>query len=43
VVHDELMLNGNARQYLATFGQTWEEPELHKLMDEYRQEHGRQG
>lgn len=34
VVHDELMLDGNARQNLATFCQTWEEPELHKLMDE---------
>src|SRR5262249_52701559 len=33
-VHDELMLDGNARQNLATFCQTWEEPELHKLMDE---------
>jgi glutamate decarboxylase len=34
VVHDELMLDGNARQNLATFCQTWEEPEIHKLMDE---------
>ncbi|MCB1705074.1 MAG: glutamate decarboxylase [Halioglobus sp.] len=34
VVHDELMLDGNARQNLATFCQTWEEPEVHKLMDE---------
>ena len=33
-VHDELMLDGNARQNLATFCQTWEEPELHKLMNE---------
>jgi glutamate decarboxylase len=33
-VRDELMLDGNARQNLATFCQTWEEPELHKLMDE---------
>ena len=33
-VHDELMLDGNARQNLATFCQTWEEPELHRLMDE---------
>ena len=33
-VHDELMLDGNSRQNLATFCQTWEEPELHKLMDE---------
>ncbi len=34
VVHDELMLDGNARQNLATFCQTWTEPEVHKLMDE---------
>ncbi|RLA04416.1 MAG: glutamate decarboxylase, partial [Gammaproteobacteria bacterium] len=31
-VHDELMLDGNARQNLATFCQTWEEPEIHQLM-----------
>jgi len=34
LVHDELMLDGNSRQNLATFCQTWEEPEMHKLMDE---------
>jgi glutamate decarboxylase len=34
VVHDELMLDGNSRQNLATFCQTWAEPEVHKLMDE---------
>ena len=34
VVHDELMLDGNARQNLSTFCQTWVEPEIHKLMDE---------
>jgi glutamate decarboxylase len=34
VVHDELMLDGNSRQNLATFCQTWEEPEVHRLMDE---------
>jgi len=33
-VHDELMLDGNARQNLATFCQTWLEPEIHQLMDE---------
>jgi glutamate decarboxylase len=33
LVSDELMLDGNARQNLATFCQTWEEPEVHKLMD----------
>ncbi|MEM9255576.1 MAG: glutamate decarboxylase [Pseudomonadota bacterium] len=34
VVRDELMLDGNSRQNLATFCQTWLEPEAHKLMDE---------
>ncbi len=33
VIEDELLLDGNARQNLATFCQTWEEPEVHKLMD----------
>ncbi len=33
-LHDELMLDGNSRQNLATFCQTWVEPEVHKLMDE---------
>jgi glutamate decarboxylase len=33
-IHDELMLDGNSRQNLATFCQTWEEPEVHRLMDE---------
>ena len=33
VVADELMLDGNSRQNLATFCQTWEEPEVHQLMD----------
>ena len=32
-VHDELMLDGNSRQNLATFCQTLAEPELHKLMN----------
>ncbi len=32
-ISDELMLDGNARQNLATFCQTWEEPEVHHLMD----------
>ena len=32
-VRDELMLDGNSRQNLATFCQTWEEPEIHQLMD----------
>jgi glutamate decarboxylase len=34
VLHDELMLDGNSRQNLATFCQTWVEPEIHQLMDE---------
>ncbi|MGE4422811.1 MAG: glutamate decarboxylase [Pseudodesulfovibrio sp.] len=34
IVHDELMLDGNSRQNLATFCQTWVDPEIHKLMDE---------
>ncbi len=33
LVEDELLLDGNARQNLATFCQTWEEPELHQLMN----------
>lgn len=32
-VVDELMLDGNARQNLATFCQTWVDPEIHKIMD----------
>lgn len=34
VVHDELMLDGNSRQNLATFCQTWVEDEARRLMDE---------
>jgi glutamate decarboxylase len=33
VVSDELMLDGNARQNLATFCQTWNEPEVLALME----------
>jgi len=33
-IQDELMLDGNAKQNLATFCQTWLDPELHTLMDE---------
>jgi glutamate decarboxylase len=33
VVADEIMLDGNARQNLATFCQTWEEPEVTRLME----------
>lgn len=34
VVHDELMLDGNARLNLATFVSTWAEPEAARLMAE---------
>jgi len=34
VVHDELMLDGNARQNLATFCQTWVDDYVHKIMNE---------
>jgi glutamate decarboxylase len=34
VVHDELMLDGNARLNLATFVTTWMEPEAERLMTE---------
>jgi glutamate decarboxylase len=33
VITDELMLDGNSRQNLATFCQTWQEPQVHVLMD----------
>jgi glutamate decarboxylase len=33
LIKDELLLDGNARQNLATFCQTWEEPQVHELMD----------
>lgn len=33
-LHDELMMDGNSRQNLATFCQTWLDPEIHQLMDE---------
>ncbi|MHB8456867.1 MAG: glutamate decarboxylase, partial [Acidimicrobiales bacterium] len=34
IIHDELMLDGNARLNLATFVTTWMEPEAVRLMDE---------
>ena len=34
IIHDELMLDGNARQNLATFVTTWMEPEVGLLMTE---------
>ncbi len=33
VVEDELFLDGNPRQNLATFCQTWEEKEVHEIME----------
>ncbi len=33
-VRDELLLDGNSRQNLATFCQTWVEPEVHQLMND---------
>lgn len=33
VIHDELLLDGNSRQNLATFCQTWVEPEVRMVMD----------
>ena len=32
-IKDELLLDGNSRQNLATFCQTWEDPQVHQLMD----------
>jgi len=34
MIHDELFLDGNARQNLATFCQTWDDEYVHRLMDE---------
>src|SRR5262245_22362653 len=34
LIHDELALDGNASQNLATFCTTWADPEVHKLMDD---------
>ena len=33
ILCQELLLDGNSKQNLATFCQTWESPEVHKLMD----------
>ncbi len=33
LISEELLLDGNARQNLATFCQTWDEPLVHQLMD----------
>ena len=44
IIHDELFLDGNARQNLATFVTTWMEPEATQLyIGIVRQEHDRQG
>src|ERR1700722_2543717 len=32
-IKDELLLDGNSRQNLATFCQTWDEPQVYQLMD----------
>jgi len=34
LISDELFLDGNARQNLATFCQTWDDENVHKLMDQ---------
>src|SRR5215471_1641691 len=34
LVHDQTLLDGNSRQNLATFCQTWVEPQVRQLMDE---------
>ena len=34
IIHDELMLDGNARLNLATFVTTWMEPQAERLMAE---------
>ena len=34
IIHDELMLDGNARMNLATFVTTWMEPQAERLMAE---------
>ncbi len=34
MVHDELMLDGNSRMNLATFCQTWSEPQVQQLLGE---------
>ncbi len=33
LIKEELLLDGNARQNLATFCQTWDDEQVHKLMD----------
>ena len=39
LVHDEILLDGNSRQNLATFCQTWVEPQVRQLTDEYLDKH----
>ena len=43
LIHDELILDGNARLNLATFVTTWMEPEARSDGRDVRQEHDRQG
>ena len=44
IIHDELLLDGNARQNLATFVSTWMEPQADAALRRVvRQEHDRQG
>ena len=33
ILSEELLLDGNSKQNLATFCQAWESPQVHKLMD----------
>ena len=33
ILSEELLLDGNSKQNLATFCQTWESPQVHQLMD----------
>jgi len=33
ILSEELLLDGNSKQNLATFCQTWESPQVHRLMD----------
>ncbi len=33
LIKEELLLDGNSRQNLATFCQTWDDPQVHRLMD----------
>jgi len=43
IIHDELMLDGNARLNLATFVTTWMEPQADRLIAECFDKNDRQG